>query len=93
MMLIGLSLVRQLLLFAIHLLTLLIVAEVVGSWLILFGLVKATHPMVRLVRTIVAPFLRPLRTLLPPGKTKGWDFSPVLAILLLEFLAGIVSRW
>lgn len=79
--------------FAIQLLILLIIVEVIGSYLIMFGFLKATHPMVRLVRTIVNPILNPLRALIPPRMTNGWDFSPVIAILLLQFLAGFISCW
>jgi len=41
---------------------------------------------VRIIGVISEPLLKPFRRLLPPWKLSGWDLSPFLAILALEFL-------
>jgi uncharacterized protein YggT (Ycf19 family) len=36
--------------------------------------------------------LRPFRKILPPGRTGGIDFSPLLLLLLILFLKVFLSR-
>jgi YggT family protein len=38
------------------------------------------------------PILRPFRRILPPRKTGGIDFSPLLVILVIVFLKVFLSR-
>jgi len=47
------------------------------------------HPAGRWVNRTVDPWLRPLRRLLPPWKTGGLDFSPLLAFIVLEILREV----
>ena len=42
--------------------------------------------LVRAIHAISEPFLSPLRRLLPPWRLGGIDFSPLLAILALQFI-------
>ena len=75
----------------IEILILLILIEGVVSYLILFGVrISARHPLVRGLRSIVNPLLNPVRRRLPLNKTSGWDFSPVIVILLLGALQRLV---
>jgi uncharacterized protein YggT (Ycf19 family) len=71
---------------AIWLETLLIVASVILSWL---PLIRPWHPAMRLLHTLVDPVLRPFQRLLPP--IAGFDFSPLLAILVLRAVSGLLT--
>jgi YggT family protein len=44
------------------------------------------NPIVRALVQVTEPVLRPLRRLVPPGKMGGIDLSPLLAILILQFV-------
>lgn len=44
------------------------------------------NPLVRLLFRLTEPVLRPLRRLAPPHRLGGLDLSPLLAILLIEFV-------
>jgi YggT family protein len=48
------------------------------------------HPLVRILRAIVDPILRPFRRLLPT--LGGIDLSPLVAILIIFFLAGMIEQ-
>jgi len=43
------------------------------------------HPLVRFLRTICEPVLRPLRRIIPVSRW-GIDFTPLIAVILLVFL-------
>lgn len=47
------------------------------------------NPIVRFLRLVTEPVLRPIRRLLPPYQI-GLDFSPLLAILLIQFLQRVI---
>jgi YggT family protein len=64
---------------------LLILARIVVSWI---GL-NPWNPIVRWLRIIVDPILRPFRRVLPTFA--GIDFSPLLAILIIFFVARIAT--
>ena len=65
-----------------------LIANIVMSWLISFGIVSTSNPNVR--QTIVMldrftnPILAPIRRIIPPFN--GLDFSPIIAFLLLDYL-------
>jgi uncharacterized protein YggT (Ycf19 family) len=61
-------------------LTWLIVAGAILSWFPAAG----SHPVTRLIQSIINPLLTPFRAVLP--RMGGIDFSPLLAIVLLTFL-------
>ena len=44
------------------------------------------NPVVRFFVGVTEPVLRPLRRIIPPYRTGGLDFSPVLAFLILYFI-------
>lgn len=49
------------------------------------------NPIVRALAAVTEPVLRPLRRLVPPRKLGGLDLSPLIALLLIQFLInGIV---
>lgn len=71
--------------FLLEIYTWLIFAVAVLSWLIDFGALKISHPVVARVKTVLhipaEPALRPIRTML---RSRGTiDTSPIVLILLL----------
>jgi YggT family protein len=64
----------------------LILARILISWLP----VSPWHPVVRWLRIIVDPILRPFRRLLPT--LAGIDLSPLLAILVIIFVGTLATQ-
>ena len=58
-----------------------IIAAAVISWVA----PNPYNPVVRLLHRVTEPVLAPIRQLLPPWKTFGLDFSPVIIILLIQW--------
>jgi len=58
-----------------------IIAAAVISWVT----PNPYNPAVRMLRRLTEPVLAPLRQLLPPWKTFGLDFSPMIIILLIQW--------
>jgi YggT family protein len=48
------------------------------------------NPFVATIEMIVEPILMPFRRIIPP--MGGLDFSPVAAILVLQFLGNLLAR-
>jgi YggT family protein len=66
-------------------LTLLILARVLISWVNPSG----GGELVAFVYHATEPFLAPIRNLLP--RTGGFDFSPMIAILILQTIARVFA--
>jgi YggT family protein len=47
------------------------------------------NPVVRVLNAIVDPLLRPIRAILPP--MGGFDFSPLVAFLILRLLQSLLQ--
>src|SRR5207247_8957327 len=62
--------------------TWIIIAAAVISWVNL----SPYHPVVRTLRRLTEPVLAPIRRLLPPCKTWGLDFSPMIVIALIQWV-------
>ena len=58
-----------------------VIAAAVISWIT----PNPYNPAVRLLRRLTEPVLAPIRQLLPPWKTFGLDFSPMIIILLIQW--------
>jgi len=58
-----------------------IIAAAVISWVT----PNPYNPIVRLLRRLTEPVMAPIRQLLPPWKTFGLDFSPMIVILLIQW--------
>jgi len=58
-----------------------IIAAAVISWVA----PNPYNPVFRLLRRLTEPVLAPIRRLLPPWKTFGLDFSPMIVILLIQW--------
>lgn len=60
--------------------TLVLLAGVILSWT---GL-SYDHPLVRIIRMLTDPMLRPIRRVLPV--VGGFDFAPMVLLVLIGFL-------
>jgi YggT family protein len=50
------------------------------------------NPIVQFLYRVTEPILRPFRKILPPRRTGGIDFSPLLLILLIYFIKILLAR-
>jgi len=68
----------------------LLIGSIILSWLISFKIVNPYNPVVgtiwRMTTMLTEPVLRPIRSVLP--NLGGMDFSPLVAILLVQFIQG-----
>lgn len=48
------------------------------------------NPIVMFLRQVTEPVLGPVRRLLPPWKTGGLDFSPLIVILAIQFVERVL---
>ncbi len=58
-----------------------VIAAAVISWVT----PNPYNPVVRMLRRVTEPVLAPIRQILPPWKTFGLDFSPMIIILLIQW--------
>jgi len=82
---------RDLLIVVLNLYTYVIIAAVIVSWLVGFGVINTYNQIARVVvRTLHAltePVFGPIRRILP--SMGGLDLSPLVALLLIFF----IQRW
>jgi YggT family protein len=79
----------RLLLFALNILQILIIIHVILSWI----RPRRHHPAMGLLDSIVSPILYPIRNVLRPYmRNMPIDFSPLVAILLLEVVRSLLIR-
>jgi YggT family protein len=68
------------------------------QWLVIIAAVISwvnpdpRNPIVQFLYRSTEPILRPFRRLLPPGRTGGIDFSPLLVILVILFIRTFLVR-
>jgi YggT family protein len=78
----------------IYVYILLIFAHIVVQWLFAFGLrppySRASSAVLGFLRDVCEPFLRIFRRILP--SFGGFDFSPIVAIIVLELINSIVVQ-
>ena len=78
----------------VELVIVLVIVSAVLSWLIAFDVINTRNRMMNnVVRTLDAltdPLLRPIRRVLP--NLGGIDISPIILLLLLQFLRLLVHR-
>ncbi len=48
------------------------------------------NPIVQFLRQITEPVLGPVRRLLPPWKTGGLDFSPIIVLIAIQFIERVI---
>jgi YggT family protein len=82
---------RDVFLIVLQLYTYVIIAAVVASWLVGFGVINSYNPAARTVlralHALTEPVFGPLRRIIPPFG--GLDLSPMIALLGIIFL----QRW
>ncbi len=80
------------LLLILQVLTLAIFASVILSWLQLFGMrISRYNPVVRIIEDISDLVLRPIRRHIP-ASAGGFDFSPMIALVVLWILQAILRQ-
>ena len=71
-----------------------ILAMVVMSWLIAFGIINRSNPYVRQIGyaldRLTEPLMRPIRRVLPD--LGGIDISPIVLLIGLQFLGILVDN-
>mgnify|MGYP006277105987 CR=1 FL=1 len=71
-----------------------ILAMVIMSWLVAFGIVNRSNPYVRQIGyaldRLTDPLLRPIRRVLPD--LGGIDISPIILLIGLQFLGILVDN-
>ena len=76
-------------------LSILILAQVIASWVVI-GMRRpglAYHPVVRFLNAVTAPLLAPLRRALDRYQGRsGFDFSPLILLLLIGVLRQVIVR-
>jgi YggT family protein len=50
------------------------------------------NPIVMILRQVTEPVLAPARRLLPPWKTGGLDFSPLIVIFAIQLVEWVLRR-
>ncbi len=78
--------------YLITLYTYVIIAGVIMSWLMAFGVINAYNPMVRSIwqglNAVTEPLLGPIRRALP--NMGGIDISPIILLLACYFVQSVV---
>ena len=79
----------------VNLYTFVIIAAVVVSWLIAFGVLNTYNPIarsiVRMLDALTEPVFRRVRRIIPP--LGGLDLSPLIVLLLLWALQRLVDMY
>ena len=82
---------RELIIVVLDLYTYVIIAAVIVSWLVGFGVInihnQIARTVVRALHALTEPLFGPIRRVIPP--LGGLDLSPLIALLLIFFL----QRW
>ena len=80
-------------LFLLRLLSILVIVQVILSWLVAFNVVNLHQPFVRALYTgmdrVTEPVYRPIRKVLPDFG--GLDFSPIVLLLLIQVISMLVA--
>lgn len=77
----------------LNILSIVVIVQVILSWLVAFNVVNLHQPFVRALYTgmdrITEPLYRPIRRLMPDFG--GIDFSPIVLILLIRVVMILVD--
>jgi YggT family protein len=77
------------------LLTVVIIANAILSWLVAFDVVNLRHPFVRQIArfldAVTRPVLAPFQRFIPP--IGGIDITPIIALLLIQSVRSYLLPW
>ena len=77
----------------LNVLSIVVIVQVIVSWLVAFNVLNLQQPFVRAVYTgmerVTAPLYRPIRKIMPDFG--GLDFSPIVLILLIRVAMILVE--
>jgi YggT family protein len=80
--------------YLITLYTYVVIASVILSWLMAFGVVNPYNPTVRAIwqglNAVTEPLLRPIRNMLP--NLGAIDISPIVLLLACVFVQGLINQ-
>jgi YggT family protein len=80
-------------LFLLNILSIIVIVQVIVSWLVAFNVINLHQPFVRALYTgmdrLTEPLYRPIRKILPDFG--GLDFSPIVLILLIRVVMTLVE--
>lgn len=71
-----------------QIITLLIFARVIMSWMISFGRMNPYSPLAKTIYDLTEPMLAPVRNLLPPAS--GFDFSPIIVLIGVQVIGQLL---
>lgn len=71
-------------------LTLIIFARVIVSWMVGFGRLSPYSPVAKTIMDITEPILAPIRNLLPP--MAGLDLSPIIVLMGIQILRTLLIQ-
>jgi YggT family protein len=80
-------------LFLLNILSIVVIVQVICSWLVAFNVINLHQPFVRALYSgmdrLTEPLYRPIRKVLPDFG--GLDFSPIILILLIRVVMTLVD--
>jgi YggT family protein len=84
----------QFLSYLITLYTYVVIASVILSWLMAFGVINPYNPIVRsiwqMLNAVTEPLLRPIRNMMP--NLGAIDLSPIVLLLACFFIQGLIHQ-
>lgn len=80
-------------LFLLRILSIVVIVQVIVSWLVAFNVINLHQPFIRALYTgmdrLTEPLYRPIRKILPDFG--GLDFSPIVLLLLIQVVSMLVA--
>lgn len=80
---------------ALEIYSFIIIAAIIASWLVVFGVLSPSHPTTRKIMTVLAkltePVLRPIQRVIPP--IGGIDLSPIIVIFAIMILKNMIYQF
>ena len=87
------QIIGEFLILALDIYTFIILAMIISSWLIAFGVLDARHPYtekaLRFLKEATDPVMEPIRKAIP--SIGGIDISPIIVIFGITFLQRLIA--
>jgi YggT family protein len=88
------QIIGELLLFILNIYSFIIIAQVVISWLVVFGVLNLANPqatnLINLLGRLTDPVMKPIRRFVPA--LGGIDITPIIVIFGIMLLQRLVGR-